>query len=282
MRRHAFRLGSMALGLAALSGAIVLKAQQGAGAAGAARPVVPLTASSLLAHPELYLGQNVSVMATVEKTLSKTVFTLDQDPKKAAVKDVLVIAPSLLAMPALNSYVSVVGDAVKFDPADVARRLKGYTLDLSPELIERYRGMPVILATSVIDNKMADLAKKPVVPATPEETAFDNDVMKKITAAYAALRAAADGSKADEVKTTAAEMRKIFADTEAFFKKRNTADAIKWAQDGGKLVDDTDAAAAKGNWDAAKTAAGGINGLCGQCHTAHRERQDDGTFRVKG
>ena len=43
-----------------------------------------------------------------------------------------------------------------------------------------------------------------------------------------------------------------------------------------------DEAAAAGKWDDAKASATSLNGLCGTCHAAHREREDDGTFRVKG
>ena len=77
-------------------------------------------------------------------------------------------------------------------------------------------------------------------------------------------------------------MKKLYADVEVFFKTRGTADATTWASSASKLVDSIDTAAAGGKWDDAKAAAGNLNQLCTQCHAAHRERQDDGTYRVKG
>ena len=40
-------------------------------------------------------------------------------------------------------------------------------------------------------------------------------------------------------------------------------------------------AAAAGDWDAVKTSSGALNTLCQNCHGSNRERQEDGTFRVK-
>ena len=52
--------------------------------------------------------------------------------------------------------------------------------------------------------------------------------------------------------------------------------------DAQKLADTVGMAASAWEWDDAKTAATTLNGLCGQCHTARRERMDDGTYRIKG
>ena len=52
---------------------VAVRAQQAP--APAARPMVPVAASSVAAYPDTYLGENVSVMAAVEALLSKTAFT---------------------------------------------------------------------------------------------------------------------------------------------------------------------------------------------------------------
>lgn len=284
MRRttHAHDIALVAATAALVAGAIAIRAQQGGGAgAGGGKPLVPVAASSLALHPELYVGQTVSLTGAVEQILSKTVFTVDQDKTKSSPKNVLVVAPALIGAVDLNAYVTVVGDAVKFDPADVTRRFKDYTLDLAPDVIEKYRGLPAVFATAVINAAMTDLAKKPIPPPTPAEDAFDK-VMKQVSPAFAALRQSVDASAAGPVKQRADELKKLFGDTEAFFKTRGTADATTWASNAAKLVDAIDTAAAGGKWDAAKTEAGNLNQLCTTCHTAHRERQDDGTYRVKG
>ena len=48
------------------------------------------------------------------------------------------------------------------------------------------------------------------------------------------------------------------------------------------MVTDAELAAAAGKWDDAKSNATGLTKLCATCHAAHRERMEDGTFRVKG
>ena len=262
-----------------LTASIAVRAQRGGGAA-AGPPLVPLTASSYLSHPELYFGQQVSMMGTVARNLTKTTFTMQQG-KMAMQNDVLVIAPTLNAAPDANAYVTVVGDAVKFDPADVARRFKEYTLDLPADIVEKYKGQPVVLATAVITAVNTDIAKKPVRPATPEEEALDK-VMKQVSPSFTSLRQSLDSSTTNTALEKAKELKGYFGDVQTFFTKRGTTDAVGWAGDAQKLIDTIGMAATAGKWDDAKTAATTLNGLCGQCHTAHREREDDGTYRVKG
>jgi cytochrome c556 len=264
-----------------LAGSLVVKAKQGfGGGAGAGKPLTPLTASSLLLHPELYVGETVSMLATVEKILTPTTFSVDQDKTKPAVKDVLVIAPTLTGAPQLNSYVTIIGDVVKFDSAEIMRRAKGYVLDLPADLIEKYKGQPIIIATAVINAELTDLAKKAPRPATPEENAFD-DVMKQVSPTFTALRASVDTSDATVVRQHAAKLKLLFGTTQTFFKSRSTADAVGWAADAERLAGVIDTAAAAAKWDDVKAAATSLNTVCQTCHAAYRERQDDGTYRVK-
>ncbi|MFI5179649.1 MAG: hypothetical protein ACHQO8_13850, partial [Vicinamibacterales bacterium] len=171
---------------AVLTASVVARAQRGGGGGAAGPPIVPTTASSFVSHPELYVGQQVSLMGTVERTITRTTFTLVQG-KTPMQKDLLVLAPNLQTAPETNAYVTVVGDAVRFDPAEVARRLRGYTLDLPPDVIEKYKGQPAVFATAVINAANTDLAKKPIVPPTPEEEALDK-VMKQVSPGFTALR----------------------------------------------------------------------------------------------
>jgi hypothetical protein len=266
----------------ALIASVSLRAQRGGGGGAAAKPLVPLAASSLVQHPELYMGQTVSVTGVAEKAVTPTTFIFDQGKSQpAGGADILVIAPTLTGTLPLQSYITVIGDAVKFDPADVARRLKNYTLDLPADVVAKYLGKPVILATGIIDPKMVDIAKPVVAPPTPEENAFDG-VMKQVGPGFTALQQAITASSGDQVRAKVVELHKLFGDTQTFFTNRKTTDAIGWAGDAAKLTQDIDQAATAGKWDDAKAAATKLNGICGQCHAAHRERQDDGSYRVKG
>lgn len=259
---------------------VVVRAQRGGGAP-AAKPLVPLTASSFLLHPELYVGQTVSMMAVAEQTITPTTFLVDQGKFQKTPGTVLVVAPTLTGHVPVEAYITVVGEAVRFDPAEVARRFKAYTLDLPSDVLEKYKGQPAILATGVIDATLTDLAKPVIPPPTPAEAALDG-VMKQVSPAFTAMRAAVDASSADQVRQRAVELSKFFGDTQTFFTTRGTADAVTWATDAGKLVHTIDEASAAGKWDDAKASVTSLNGICGSCHAAHREREDDGTYRVKG
>jgi len=258
---------------------IVLVAQRGGGAAPAAPPPVPITASSLAAHPLSYVGRNVTMMGTVAQQLSPTIFTIDQGQATALSLPVLVIAPTLTGPPAARTYVSVIGAAVLFDPADVSK-LKGYTLDIPADVAAKYSGRPAVFATSVVAADLTDLAKKKPVPLTPEEQAF-SELMKKVNPASMALRTGVTASNSQATHDRAVELKALFADVQAFFKKRGIADAEGWAGEALKLSETVDAAAAASKWPEATAAATSLNQMCTTCHAAHRDRQDDGTYRVK-
>ena len=55
------------------------------------------------------------MMAIVDQTLSPVAFSVDQDKTKSTGKDVLVLAPRLNEPVELNTYVTVIGEVVKFD-----------------------------------------------------------------------------------------------------------------------------------------------------------------------
>ena len=242
------------------------------------KPLVPVTASTLAGNPDGFIGEWVSVTGVIQESLSRLAFAVDQGKLKSA-GDILVLAPRLNGPVDPNTYVTVVGEVVRFDPDAIARKSKDYAVDLSPDLVAKYRGRPAVLATSVINSKMIDLAKRLPLPMSAEEQAFDN-IMKKVGPAFAAVRQA-DASNADATKENAAVLKQAFADTETFWKGRGRADAVQWAQDARKHVDAIDHAAAAGNWDEVKSMAGTLGQSCQSCHTAYRERFDDGSYRIK-
>jgi hypothetical protein len=243
--------------------------------------LVPVTAASLAAQPDRYLGMVVAVYATVDRPLGATTFSIDQDPKGSSMNDVLVIAPNLTAHAKMGDYVTVVGEVMKFDPAALKTKAPRYTLDLPAGGELRYTGKVMVLATSVVDATMTDLAKFTPPPLTPEETAFDA-VMKQVNPTFGDLRKALEASDAAMAKTHGDKLRSLFADTGAFFAKRSVADAQGWAKEAVTLVETVNKSAADNDWATARDAASRIQPLCSSCHNAHRERLEDGSYRVKG
>lgn len=245
-----------------------------------AKPFVPLAASTLAAHPETYYGEVVTVTAAVEQTLSKSSFSVDQDKTKSTGQEVLVIAPTMTGTVDLNSYVTVIGEAMAFDAAEIAKKAKGYTLDISPEVAAKYRGKPVVLATAVVNSAGIDVAKKPLPPMTTDDLALQK-FMKQIGPANTALRGDIDKMDAALTKEHAAAIKQAFVGTEAFWKAKAKTDAIQWSAEAHKDAEALEAAVTAGNWDQAKAAAATLGQKCAACHGAYRDRLDDGTFRIK-
>lgn len=246
----------------------------------AQKSLIPLAASTLAEDPNRYYGENVTLAATVDQSFSKFVFSVDQDKTKSTGKDVLVLTRILNGPVDTNTHVTVIGEVVRFDPADIARTAKDYPLDLAPEVIEKYRGRPAVLAASVISAAGVDLARRLPPPMTAEETAHAN-VMKQVAAANTALRKAIEGSDANLARENAAVLKQAFTKTAGFWKTKGKADATMWAQDALKFAESIDRAAADGKWDEAKTAAGTLGQACQRCHAEYRERFDDGSYRFK-
>ena len=270
--------GLVAAGALVIVAGIAVRAEQGQGGGGRGG-MVPMTASTIARNPAAHMGETVSMMATVEAQLSKTVFTVDQDKTKTG-EEILIIAPTLQTPPQANAYVTIQGEVFKFDPAEVAKKARNYTLDLSPELIAKYQGKPAVLATVVVTPALVDIAKRVAPPMTPAELAFRQNMLT-IDAGAKALVAGMDQPNPTQLKDTIAGMKKAYTEVEAFWKGRNTEDAIKWAGDSLKIVTDMEAGLAAGKLEVVKAGTTNVRAICAQCHGAHRERQDDGTFRIK-
>ena len=244
------------------------------------KPLVPLAASTVATNPDPYYGEYVTLTASVDQILSRSAFLVDQDPAKSTGKDVLVIVPTMNGKVEQNAYVTVIGQLIKYDPAEVSKKAKDYKPDLTPELESKYVGKPAVIATSVINSAFIDVAKRLPPPMTADELALQK-IMKKIQPAFGALRTAVDGSDAEKTAENTAILKDAFSETETFWKGQNKADAMKWAHDARTEVETIERNAATAKWDAAKTSAGTLGQACQTCHTTYRERFDDGSFRIK-
>lgn len=244
------------------------------------KPLVPVAASTVAKNPDAYVGEYVTLTATVESNLSKTGFAVDQDKAKTTGQEVLVLAPNLQKPADPNTYVTVIGQLIKFDPSEVEKNLKGYTLDLPADVQAKYTGKPVVLATSVIDTAGIDIAKKPIPPMTADELALQK-IMTKLPPAQAALRKALDGKDLNLVKEQATVLKTSFAEIETFWKAKGNIEAMNIAAEGRKHADGILMNLGLGNLDAAKTSITPLGATCANCHGKFRDRMDDGTFRIK-
>jgi cytochrome c556 len=249
-------------------------------AAPAPKPLVPVVASTVAANPDAYYGETVTMTASVDQILSPTAFSMDQDRTKSTGQDVLVLAPRLNEPVEKDAYVTVFGEVVKFDPVEIAKKAKDLKIDLPPDIVAKYKGKPALIATTVLNGKMVDLARRLPPPMTNEEETLQK-VMKRVAPAFAAIRPAADKSSMEDVKTQAGILKQAFTETEAFWKAKGKPDAVKWAGDARVQAETIEKDVATGKWDAVKASVGTIGTSCASCHGAYRERFDDGSFRIK-
>jgi hypothetical protein len=247
---------------------------------------LPLATNTILQNPDAYYGKPVTISAGVEEVLSKTAFLIDQwkaaGPKgvQAIGKPILVIAPYLNGPLDQRNYLLMSGQIVKFDQTTIARMVADYKLDLAPEVSAKYQGQPVLLATSVLNSRYVEIGRKPLPPPRAEEISLST-AMKTIAPAFAALRTAAQDAKMDGVPENAAKLKPAFTQTETIWDDLGQSSAAEWAREARDHSAAIEKAAAAGNWDAAKASAAALNQVCQNCHTAYRERQADGTFRIK-
>ena len=242
------------------------------------KAIVPVAASSVAAKPDQWLGEYVAMTGVVEQSVGKLAFTVDQDKTKSA-PEVLVLAGRMSDPVTPNTYVTVIGLLMKYDAADVAAKSKAHAQDLAA-LGDKYKGKPVVLATSVVNDKMLDLARFIAPPMTPEEEGLQK-AMRGLPGSSGELRKGADGSNVELATKNVAALAAAFTETENFMKKRGKLDAVKWAADARANVLAVEKAAKAGAWDDAKKSAAAVGGACGTCHTPYRERLEDGSFRFK-
>lgn len=244
------------------------------------KPVVPVATTTLAAHAEQYAGATVSLTAAVARIYGATAFSIVQANQKDRAADILVVAPLLTAPLQPGAYVTVIGDVIRFDTPTLVSRMKDAAPVLAPDVVDRYRGKPALVAVSVINGSMTDLARKLPPPMSAEEVML-NKAMKQVGPAFTALRQAATASNAADAATQAAALKSGFTDAAAFWKTQAHPDATEWTADALKLTGEIAAAAGKGDVDTVKTAVPKLQQVCGNCHTAYRERLDDGSYRYK-
>jgi cytochrome c556 len=249
-------------------------------AAPAPQPFVPVAANTLAINPDAYVGRTVSVTAAVDRRFGATAFSVDQDKVKSAGQDVLVLAPLLTAPVEPDAYVTVIGEAVRFDSATVAARMKDTMPALAPDVAAKYEGRAAIIAVSVINNAMTDLAKRLPPPMTPDEEALSK-LMKQIGPGFNALRQAVTGTNAADAGAQSAGLTKLFTDTAAFWKSKPHPDAIQWNDEARRTAEAIAAAAGRADWDAVKADVPKLQQTCSSCHGQYRERLDDGSYRFR-
>ena len=112
-----------------------------------------------------------------------------------------------------------------------------------------------------------------------DEAAFQKE-MKSVDQHNGVLRKLAQKT-GDEAATNAEQIAKLYGSMKEFWTKRSVDDAVKWSDEGKAAAVELASAAKSGEAAKAETAFKALSGTCRSCHTAHREKLPDGTYKIK-
>ncbi|MEO8096941.1 MAG: hypothetical protein ABI811_04525 [Acidobacteriota bacterium] len=107
------------------------------------------------------------------------------------------------------------------------------------------------------------------------------NIMKSVAATGKAAKGDVAAKNKDGVIAAGKTYESNFKQVEAFFSKRGTADGAGWAKTNHMAATAMIAAANAGDFDKAGTELATITGSCNTCHTAHREGEKGGPYKVK-
>jgi hypothetical protein len=133
---------------------------------------------------------------------------------------------------------------------------------------------------------------KPSTPPSPSNTepaaapdklspAPLEPLMKKIGPAYQSLRQQLEGRDSAGAGKDAQQLAELFGEVERFWAYHDRQDAVKFAGEARTHSTNAAGAAASTNLDKAAAATDNLGGACKQCHTAYRESDGSGGYRIK-
>ncbi len=127
---------------------------------------------------------------------------------------------------------------------------------------------------------VASLALATVTFAQDDQAEFAK-WMKSMASTQGSMRKHFEAKEAPGVASDAEKISDIFKNVEAYYTKSSTEDAAKLAKKAQVAANQVAEFAKQDDLEKAGVAAKEIGTTCGPCHGAHREKQADGTYKMK-
>ena len=108
-----------------------------------------------------------------------------------------------------------------------------------------------------------------------------NVIMKDVAVASGTLRKSVEASDFAASAEQAQRLERLFKETEDFWTKFKTKDAIDAAVGAKELSASIATAASAKDAPKMKTAVSGLGRFCTSCHDSHREQMPDKSFRIR-
>ena len=115
----------------------------------------------------------------------------------------------------------------------------------------------------------------------PLSAASLEDTMKQVGATMGKLKKGLDGKMLHEAAGDAEKMHALLKDAEAIFAGMKMADAVEMSKAAQSAAGDIISAGHGGNAEGASAAFGKLGGTCKGCHDVHREKLQDGSYKLK-
>ena len=120
-----------------------------------------------------------------------------------------------------------------------------------------------------------------VVGAAAAQTRPYNVVMTEVASASGVLRKSVEAFDFTASAEQARRLEQLFKETEDFWTKFKTKDAIDAARGARELSAAIAAAASAKDAQKLKTSAAGLGRFCTACHDSHREQMPDKSYRIR-
>ena len=105
--------------------------------------------------------------------------------------------------------------------------------------------------------------------------------MKLVGKAAKGFKANLESKNAAAVEKDAAAVAAAYDAMTGFWKARKADDAVKFSSDSAEAAKATAAAAKAGDWDKVNASWKTVGQNCKGCHDKHREKLDDGSYKIK-
>ena len=105
--------------------------------------------------------------------------------------------------------------------------------------------------------------------------------MKTIGATSGSLHKNLEAKNGEAASADAKKIQEAFAQVHDYWQKKSVDDAMMFAMDARDGFREVAEDAAAGKFDEASAAVKKASATCGGCHTAHREKAADGSWKIK-
>lgn len=105
--------------------------------------------------------------------------------------------------------------------------------------------------------------------------------MKTVGATGGSLRKNLEAKNADGASADAKKLQDVFVHVHDYWSKKGVDDAMKLAMTASSAYGDVAQFASAGKFDEASDSLKKASATCGACHSAHREKAPDGSWKIK-